>query len=329
MKSSPNSSAPRVVAADSKGISLASEALRNGGLVAFPSETVYGLGADATNDIAVARIYAAKGRPTFNPLIVHVASVPDAKKFVEFDERANLLSDQFCPGALSLVLPRRSDSPLSLLVSAGLDSVAIRIPSHPIAQSLLLTCQKPIAAPSANPSGGVSPTSSIHVVDGWPDSEKEGPELILDGGKCVIGVESTVLDLTTQTATLLRPGGITLEDIQACIGTVAIAANNDSAPKSPGMLSRHYSPETPVYLNQTKSRNGGVFLGFGDHNAGATETLSADGNLTEAAANLFAFLRQLDKQNSKSISIAPIPNDGLGLAINDRLRRAASQKPES
>lgn len=315
---------PRVVVADSDGIQAASKALRKGRLVAFPSETVYGLGADATQDTAVARIYAAKGRPTFNPLIVHVPSIAEAKKYVEFDDRAVRIYEQFCPGALSLVLPRRAESTLSLLVSAGLDSVAIRIPSHPIAQALLQKSQVPIAGPSANLSGTVSPTAANHVLDGWPNPEKEGPDLILDGGACSIGVESTVLDLTTPTATLLRPGGVSLEELQAALGSVKRAGSDDVSPKSPGMLSRHYSPKTPVYLNELESRKEGVFLGFGDHSHKATETLSAAGNLTEAAANLFAMLRRLDQLNARSISIAPIPDTGLGLAINDRLKRAAS-----
>jgi len=322
---SPTQSDDRLVGPDAAGIAAAGSALRNGKLVAFPSETVYGLGADATNDNAVAAIYAAKGRPTFNPLIVHVASVGAARQFVEFDERAERLCAQFCPGALSLVLPRRADCSLSLLVSAGLDSVAIRIPSHPVAQALLRQCQLPIAAPSANRSGAVSPTRASHVLAGWPDPQADGPALIIDGGACAIGVESTVIDLTTPTTTLLRPGGIALEEIEALVGPVVIATSDDNAPKSPGMLARHYSPDTPVYLNATGGKDGGLFLAFGANDGGSSYNLSPQRNLREAAANLFSLLRRLDALGANSISVAPIPNHGLGRAINDRLSRAATR----
>ena len=314
----------RLIAPDVQGIEAAARALKDGKLVAFPSETVYGLGADATNDHAVTAIYAAKDRPTFNPLIVHVASVEAAKRYVEFDDRAQRLCDAFCPGALSLVLPRRPGSRLSLLVSAGLDSVAIRIPSHPIAQALLTACQLPIAAPSANPSGAVSPTQASHVLNGWPDLTKEGPLLIIDGGPCAIGLESTVLDLTTPTPALLRPGGISLEEIEALIGRVTIATSDDNTPKSPGMLSRHYAPDTPVRLNAIETQADELFLGFGPDHADKKFNLSLKGDLAEAAANLFSTLRLLDSLNANSIAIAPIPNHGLGRAINDRLSRAAT-----
>lgn len=322
----PSASQPdnRLLRPDKQGVQTAAQALKGGKLVAFPSETVYGLGADATNDNAVAAIYAAKGRPTFNPLIVHVPSVEAARQYVLFDKRAERLCDAFCPGALSLVLPRREDSPLSLLVSAGLDSVAMRIPSHPIAQQLLSACGRPVAAPSANPSGAVSPTAPLHVLNGWPDPEQEGPLYIIDGGACAIGLESTVLDLTTPTATLLRPGGVSLEEIEPIIGPVAIAMNDDTAPKSPGMLSRHYAPKTPVRLNAKSAVPGELFLGFGPDDLNTAYNLSPKGNLNEAAANLFSFLRRLDDLAATSIAIAPIPNTGLGLAINDRLKRAAT-----
>lgn len=319
------SAEPRLLKADARGLELAAQALRGGKLVAFPSETVYGLGGDATNDKTVARIYAAKGRPSFNPLIVHLPSVEAAEKFALFDERAYTLCEHFCPGALTLVLPRHPDNRLSLLVSAGLDSVAVRIPSHPIAQSLLKACDIPIAGPSANRSGAVSPTSAGHVLDGWPDPEMEGPAFVVDGGDCEVGVESTVIDLTTPRATLLRPGGVSLEDIDGLIGSVDIATHNDTSPKSPGMLSRHYSPNTPVFLNAKHARENGVFLGYGPNCNDPTCNLSESGNLSEAAANLFAMLRHLDTLNAASISVAPIPNNGLGLAINDRLQRAASR----
>ena len=223
-----------------------------------------------------------------------------------------------------MVLPRRADSPLSLLVSAGLDSVAIRIPNHPIAQALLKACQLPIAAPSANPSGGVSPTKASHVLSGWPDPTKKGPSFVIDGGSCPIGLESTVLDLTTPTPTLLRPGGISLEQIESLIGPVSIATSDDNTPKSPGMLSRHYAPDTPVRLNVTDSKTGEVFLGFGPDHADEKYNLSPKGDLAEAAANLFSTLRLLDGLNATSIAVAPIPDHGLGRAINDRLFRAAT-----
>lgn len=314
----------RLIKPSTTGIDAAAKALSTGKLVAFPTETVYGLGADATNNTAVASIYSAKGRPTFNPLIVHVASIEAAEQHVQIDARARNISDLFCPGALTLVLPKRSNSPLSLLVSAGLDSVAIRIPAHPIAQALLRACNLPIAAPSANTSGAVSPTTAPHVLSSWPDPLLGGPALIIDGGDCAIGLESTVLDLTTPTATLLRPGGVSLEDIEAAIGPVVIATNNDTAPKSPGMLSRHYAPNTPVRLNATSTHENEIFLGFGSDGPITPYNLSLIGDLSEAAANLFATLRQLDGLNASSIAVAPIPHTGLGLAINDRLIRAAT-----
>ncbi len=324
MKPSDLQTDARLLPTDDQGIQTAAQALQNGSLVAFPSETVYGLGADATNDNAVAAIYAAKGRPTFNPLIVHVPSVDMAREYALFDGRAEQLCEAFCPGALSLVLPRRENSPLSLLVSAGLDSVAIRIPSHPIAQRLLTACGRPVAAPSANLSGAVSPTTPAHVLNGWPDPKQEGPRYIVDGGVCAIGLESTVLDLTTPTATLLRPGGVSLEEIEAEIGPIAISLNDDTAPKSPGMLSRHYAPNTPVRLNAHSASAGEVFVGFGPDDTGSPYNLSPNGNLNEAAANLFSTLRRLDELGATGIAIAPIPDNGLGLAINDRLKRAAA-----
>lgn len=313
----------RLISPDVPGIAVAGAALRDGKLVAFPSETVYGLGADATNDLAVAKIYSAKGRPTFNPLIVHVSSVEAAQRFATFDKRALTFCEEFCPGAVSVVLPRRADCSLSLLVSAGLDSVAIRIPSHHVAQAILQSSDVPIAAPSANPSGAVSPTRADHVLAGWPDPTNEGPQLVIDGGACAIGLESTVIDLTTTTPTLLRPGGLSLEEIEDKIGQISVAIHDDEAPKSPGMLSRHYAPETPVLLNASRDSAGGIYIGFGPGDAQARFNLSITGDLLEAAANLFSLLRKVDKLGKKSISVAPIPTSGLGLAINDRLSRAA------
>jgi len=313
----------RLISADAPGITAASKALRDGDLVAFPSETVYGLGAEATNDLAVAKIYTAKGRPTFNPLIVHVPSVEAAQRYVVFDDRARRFCEEFCPGAVSVVLPRRPDCTLSLLVSAGLESVAIRIPNHPVAQAVLIESNVPIAAPSANPSGAVSPTRADHVLAGWPDPDKEGPKFVIDGGNCSIGLESTVIDLSTAAPTLLRPGGISIEDIEQKIGPIAIAIHDDDAPKSPGMLSRHYAPETPIRLNTSDDNQDAVYIGFGPGDANAEFNLSVSGDLQEAAANLFSMLRQVDLLGKEMIAVAPIPTSGLGLAINDRLSRAA------
>jgi L-threonylcarbamoyladenylate synthase len=314
----------RLIQPTTSGIEAAALALSASQLVAFPTETVYGLGANANNDKAVASIYFAKGRPTFNPLIVHIPSIESALQFVKIDDRAHNLLSTFSPGALSLVLPRRSDSPLSLLVSAGLDTVAIRIPAHPIAQALLNACQLPIAAPSANTSGAVSPTTALHVLNGWPDPDNEGPSLVIDGANCAIGLESTVLDLTTPTVTLLRPGGVSLEDIEAAIGPIVISTNNDISPRSPGMQARHYAPNTPIRLNAKTVSKHEIFLGFGQSGPKTEYNLSPTADLIEAAANLFAVLRQLDDLNALSIAVAPIPLTGIGLAINDRLTRATS-----
>jgi len=302
----------------------AAAALKHGELVAFPTETVYGLGADATNDKAVAAIYAAKDRPTFNPLIVHVTGRDAAARHVEFTPLADALAAAFWPGALSLVLPRRRDCELSLLVSAGLDSVAIRVPEHALAQDLLERAGCPIAAPSANRSGQVSPTTAEHVARSFAGGTGGHALTILDGGPCRIGLESTVVHLDGDSATLLRPGGIATEDIEAIAGPLAHAADDDHAPKSPGMLSRHYAPETPLRLNAEAARPGEALLGFGPSPADAARNLSSAGDLEEAAANLFAMLRALDDEGHAGIAVMPIPNTGLGLAINDRLRRAAT-----
>jgi L-threonylcarbamoyladenylate synthase len=316
---------PQVIQPDHIGISTAADVITEGGLVAFPTETVYGLGADATNDQAVAKIYEAKGRPQFNPLIVHVPSIDVARQYVSFTASAELLAKQFWPGSLSLVLPRRNDCPLSLLVSAGLDSVAIRVPDHPIAANLLRTSSKPIAAPSANRSGDVSPTQAEHVLHSWPTLDTLGPEVILDGGACKVGLESTVVDVTTNAATLLRPGGITKEDLSHIVGEIAVADGTPDRPQSPGMLARHYAPSTPLFLDEINARAGGALLGFGPDIQSATLNLSATGDLREAASNLFSMLRKLDAADFVSISVSPIPQDGLGHAINDRLRRAATK----
>ena len=311
-----------IAAATPESISQAADYLRQGKLVAFATETVYGLGADATNDKAVAAIFAAKNRPDFNPLIAHVADMDAAAQLVTMDQRSQTLAAKFWPGPLTLVLPRRKESPVSLLASAGLDSIAVRVPAHPVALALLRAVGRPVAAPSANPSGGVSPTTAAHVAQGLGDKLA----MILDGGACAVGVESTVLDLTSATPTLLRPGGVTLEQLKALLGPVAVTqGHDDSGPKSPGMLASHYAPGLPVRLEAETIREGEALLGFGPV-TGAELSLSPTGDLAEAAANLFAMLRALDRAPFTGIAVSPIPAHGLGLAINDRLRRAAAPR---
>ncbi len=317
---------PRIRLPDEAGIRAAADALLNGDLAAFPTETVYGLGADATNDLAVAQIYEAKGRPAFNPLIVHVADLEAARKYAIFNDSAVKLAETFWPGALTLVLPRRPDCALSLLVSAGLDSIAIRVPNHPVADDLLGTSGLPVAAPSANRSGDVSPTQAGHVLNSWPSDKDCGPRIILDGGPCVVGVESTVLDMTTGRPTLLRPGGATREELEGILGNIEQADGTPDRPRSPGMLARHYAPTRPVYLDAAVAQLGGAFLGFGPDARDATLNLSTNGDLQEAASNLFTMLRELDTAPYTSIAISSVPEDGLGQAINDRLRRAATIK---
>jgi L-threonylcarbamoyladenylate synthase len=307
--------------------------LRQGSLVAFPTETVYGLGADATNDQAVAAIFAAKGRPSFNPLIIHFANIEAAMYHAEFNDMAQTLAAAFWPGPLTLVLNRRKDSPISRLVSAGLDTLAVRVPAHPVAHALLSAVDLPIAAPSANRSGAISPTTAAHVAASLGDA----PALILDSGACQVGVESTVLDLSQSPPTLLRPGGIATEALIPITGRLAMAANEDesdeSARRSPGRLARHYAPATRLRLNVTEVHTGEVLLAFGPtHLPGADQAeyvlnLSNQGDTTEAAANLFAMLHTLDTLNAKAIACAAIPSMGLGAAINDRLTRAAAPLP--
>ena len=317
-------SGQRVQPADDAHVAEAARVLRAGGLVAFPTETVYGLGADASNDDAVARIFAAKARPKFNPLIVHVLDIDAAAAHVRIDDRARTLASRFWPGPLSLVLPRREDSALSLLVSAGLDTVAIRAPRGDVAQALIAATDRPIAAPSANRSGEVSPTTAEHVADSLGDAV----DIILDGGPCPVGVESTVLDLSGEVPVLLRPGGLAVEELETVVGPLRRAGEGEVA-RSPGMLARHYAPSRPLRLDARAVRADEALLGFGvEVPAGAAEALnlSPSGDTTEAAANLFAMLRTLDRPEFAAIAVMPIPEHGLGLAINDRLRRAAGAR---
>ena len=305
--------------ASEAAIAQAARILARGGLVAFPTETVYGLGADASNGEAVAGIFAAKGRPRFNPLIVHVANLDEARSHGEFSDIALKLAAKFWPGGLTLVVPRRTETKLSELVSAGLDTVALRMPAHPVARALLGEFGRPIAAPSANPSGGVSPTMAAHVAEGLGDKV----DLILDGGPTMLGLESTVIGFDGSQPVLLRPGAIAREDVEAVTGQLAAP---DEKIRSPGQMESHYAPRAALRLNAAIAEPGEALLGFGPV-AGAKLNLSVRGDLKEAAANLFAMLRELDK-GAKEIAVSPIPGRGLGEAINDRLMRAAAPRPK-
>ncbi len=305
---------------DAAGIARAAALLAAGGLVAFPTETVYGLGADARNSLAVARIFEAKGRPRFNPLIVHVASAQAARRYVDWTEQADALARAFWPGPLTLVLPIRADSGLSDLVTADLPSLAIRVPAHPLAQQLLSAFGGPVAAPSANPSGRISPTTAAHVMAGLDGRV----DAVLDGGPCPVGLESTILGLTGE-PTLLRHGGLPAERIEACLGQ---PLDHDITPRkltAPGQMESHYAPDALLRLNATSATAGELMLGFGAMDCDLN--LSPSGSLTEAAANLFPHLHALDARAAGRIAVAPIPETGLGRAINDRLRRAAAPRP--
>ncbi len=306
----------------SNEISAAAKLLRNGGLVAFPTETVYGLGADATQDSAVASVYAAKGRPDFNPLIVHVATLNDAFALGQFDVMSKKLALAFWPGPLTLVVPRAEQSAVSLLASAGLPTLAIRVPAHPMALELLKAVDRPIVAPSANRSGRISPTSAQRVRDGLGDQVK----VILDGGDCTVGVESTVVRVVGDEPYLLRPGGIAREAIEDVLGRKFIfPLRFDEDLHSPGQLQSHYAPRAGLRLDATAPDAGEVYLGFGDHAYGHY-MLSVSGDVVEAAANLFRMLHEIDDLGPVRIAVAPIPAHGLGEAVNDRLRRAAAPR---
>ena len=270
----------------------------------------------------MARIFAAKARPSFNPLISHIADLAQLPAIAKMDARAEKLSETFWPGPLTMVLNKSADCPIADLTTAGLDSVAVRIPGRARARQFLAACGVPVAAPSANASGAVSPTLAQHVAASLPGPDGGGPQLILDDGPCDVGLESTVIDLTTDTVALLRPGGISKEDIERIIGPVVIAGSDDHAPKSPGMLSRHYAPRARLRMNAQTAEAGETYVGFGQTGADAAMNLSPAGDLTEAAANLFQMLHALDEGGAEAIAVAPIPDTGLGLAINDRLRRA-------
>ncbi|MBC2834722.1 L-threonylcarbamoyladenylate synthase [Paragemmobacter straminiformis] len=305
-----------------QGLIRAAAILSAGGLVAFPTETVYGLGGDARSDHAVARIFDAKGRPRFNPLIVHVPDLAAARRYARFDARAEAIAAAFWPGPLTLVLPLREDAGLSPLVTAGLDTVAIRVPAHATARALLAAFDGPLAAPSANPSGKVSPTRADHVAAGLTGRI----DAILNGGACAVGVESTILGLAGK-AQLLRPGGIPAEVLEAALGQPLATGGSAETPNAPGQLASHYAPAAPLRLNVTEPAAGETWVGFGPC-AGAALSLSATGDLVEAAANLFHILREADRiAGPAGIAFAPVPQTGLGRAINDRLGRAAAPRP--
>ena len=315
----------KVTKATPEAIAEAAAALRRGELVAFPTETVYGLGADATNARAVAAIFEAKGRPRFNPLIVHVADTAAAGCLGTLTAHGRRLADAFWPGPLTLVLERQPGCPIADLATAGLATVAVRVPANPIAQRLFAEAGVPVAAPSANRSGHVSPTTAAHVAADLADRVA----MILDGGPTDVGLESTVVDVTGNVPVILRRGGVSREAIAEIMGVpIEVATGHADKPASPGMLARHYAPATRLRLNAHDVRDGEALLAFGarmpPHN-GPVINLSASGDLTEAAANLFAALRTLDAARATGIAAMPIPEEGLGEAINDRLRRAATQ----
>jgi L-threonylcarbamoyladenylate synthase len=303
--------------------------LKNGGLVAFPTETVYGLGADATQPEAIARLYQAKGRPSFNPLIAHVSDLAAAERIARFNATARRLAEAFWPGPLTLVLPKTADCAVADLATAGLDTVAVRMPAHAVARDILRELGRPIVAPSANRSGHVSPTTAAHVA-----TDLSGRiDLIVDGGPVSVGVESTIIGCF-ETPLLLRPGGLPRTAIEQVLGHAVgrppeEPETHSGQPLAPGMLASHYAPRTQVRLNAHRLEPGEALLAFGpnpipgDEAAAATLNLSARGDLTEAAANLFSHLRALDIANARAIAVMPVPHEGLGEAINDRLRRAA------
>jgi L-threonylcarbamoyladenylate synthase len=319
----------RILTAGGTAVAEAARCLAHGGLVAFPTETVYGLGADAGNAAAIARLYQAKGRPSFNPLIAHVGDLAAAERIGRFDATAIALAKAFWPGPLTLVLPKTGDCQVADLATAGLDTVAIRVPVHPLAREILRAFGGPVVAPSANLSGHVSPTSAAHV-----QSDLAGRiDLIVDGGAVEIGVESTIVGCF-DVPMLLRPGGVPRGEIERVLGRTLAQlpedADNDSGqPLAPGMLASHYAPRTKVRLDAARIEAGEALLAFGTNAipgvdaAAAVMNLSAQSDLAEAAANLFGYLRALDSRGARCIAVMPVPHHGLGEAINDRLRRAA------
>lgn len=323
----------QILSTDNVSIEKAAEVIRRGGLVAIPTETVYGLAADARNGIAVARLFEAKGRPRFNPLIVHVPDIEAARSLAEIDDAAEKLAAAFWPGPLTLVLRRRQGSGISDLVTAGLSTLAIRVPAHTFARALLVACGRPLAAPSANRSGHVSPTTAQHVA-----ADLSGRiDLILDGGPCEVGIESTVIDCSGGSPSILRPGGVSAKAAEEVLqrplkqgGAGEVGSTDQQAPRSPGQLASHYAPKARLRLNVKVPEPGEALLAFGPEvppHCGPMINLSEQGDLREAAANLFAALRALDAKGCRSIAVLAIPGEGLGEAINDRLLRAAAPRP--
>lgn len=309
--------------ANEENILQAAALIKSGKLVAFPTETVYGLGANVYDAHAVAGIFAAKGRPTFNPLISHIADPEELAGYAEADSRALFLAQKFWPGPLTFVLRRKDENPALDLVCAGLKTITVRCPSHPVARALIRQSGVPIAAPSANRSQTISPTTADAVYDSLGDKV----DMILDGGACAVGVESTILDLTTPQAVLLRAGGVTKEELEQALNeTVQISDGNPNRPTSPGQLLKHYAPAKTLRINATSREPGELFIGFGAGYEWADLNLSPTGDLREAASNLFAYMRQADKDTRFSrMAMAPIPQRGVGLAINDRIRRASKR----
>jgi L-threonylcarbamoyladenylate synthase len=319
----------QILPAGEAAVAAAARCLAEGGLVAFPTETVYGLGADAANAAAIARLYQAKGRPSFNPLIAHVGDLRAGMRIARFDATAIALAEAFWPGPLTLVLPKTKDCAVADLATAGLDTVAIRVPAHPVARAILRAFGGPVVAPSANLSGHVSPTAAAHV-----QSDLMGRiDLIIDGGAVTVGVESTIVGCL-DAPMLLRPGGVPRGEIERVLGRTLVQPPDDadtdtSQPLAPGMLASHYAPRTRVRLNADGIEAGEALLAFGPaavpgtDSATAVMNLSAHGDLNEAAANLFGYLRALDAKGARAIAVMPVPHHGLGEAINDRLRRAA------
>lgn len=313
-----------ILKADDSGIKAACDFLGRGECVAVPTETVYGLAADATNGAAVAGIYAAKGRPAFNPLIAHLPDAESVAGIAEMGPQARMLAAHFWPGALTMVLPLRVDAGVASLVTAGLPTIGVRVPAHPVARRLLRAFGRPLAAPSANPSGRISPTSAAHVAD--PETGLGGRiAAVLDGGDCPVGVESTIIGWSEDgRPALLRHGGIPAEDIETLLGTTLLRPESDqAAPTSPGQLSSHYAPRAALRLNAQDAAPGETLIGFGP--GPAALSLSETGDLAEAAARLFDILHRADALGLP-IAVAPVPGHGLGAAINDRLRRAAAPR---
>ncbi len=307
------------LSSSAQDITYAATILRGGKLVAFPTETVYGLGADASSDLAVSRIYVAKNRPSFNPLIVHVCSKQAASGVVEFNSAAELLADKFWPGPLTLLLPQKKSAPISQHIASESSVLGIRVPSHPVAQSLLRTFGGAIAAPSANMSGSLSPTTAEHVLSGLSNRI----DAVIDGGTCPVGIESTIIGFNDNCTLIIRPGGIALDTLEAALATEITASEKLPTTIAPGQLPSHYAPDCPLRINAHERRSGEVYLGFGQQDG--DRNLSPSGNLAEASAHLFEELHAMNSLG-KPIAVAPIPNRGLGIAINDRLQRASAPK---